>query len=440
MKNEFLGAMQSGAEQYLKGLNELSEKFMGANASSSKGPSWSEGMEQFAKLYGGTNNAHEGVFDQIMTQGKGFVSMLEKMYQSASLGNQTGSGIDFAALGQQMLAELAKNNPFSNLPGVQIPGMNFSGLPGMASFGNASSFGATPNFAMPNFPGFSGGGFDPKTFSAENFLNMPAFGSNRESQERKQALIKHIASYMQAMQAYQGLQMKSIQMAIERMQSKLEERNEHGRQLDSLKAVYDLWIDALEESFAEVALTKDYQTAYGQLVDAQMRVRANVQKQIELATGEIGMPTRSELEGVHQKLAETRRTLRMELSELKAEIAELKASRAAKSVSVKSEGSPAGGKAIQVSPAGGKAIQVSPEGDTEKKVSPKEQAVKATPIKAAVVKAEVVKAETATPALAAPKVLKASSSNLLSAAKALAVKKTVAKSTAPKSTTPSRKK
>ena len=415
MQNEFLGAMQSGAEQYMKGLNELSEKFMGANASSGKGPSWSDGMQQFAKLYGGGSNAHEGFFDQVMSQGKGFVSMLEKMYQSASQGDQSGNAIDFAALGQQMLAELAKNNPFANLPGVQIPGMNFSAMPGMAGFGNSAGFGA-----MPNIPGFSGAafsGFDPKTLSVENFLNMPAFGSNRESQERKQALIKHIASYMQAMQGYQALQMKSIQMAIERMQSKLEERNEHGRQLDSLKAVYDLWIDALEESFAEVALTKDYQLAYGQLVDAQMRVRANVQKQIELATGEIGMPTRSELEGVHQKLAETRRTLRVELNALKAEIAELKASRAEKPMSVKAE------------------------------------VVKAVPVKAEVVK----------PAQTAPKVLKSSSNSLLNAAKAVAVKtpavkapasKTAAvktpvvktpstpavKSTGPKSTTPSRKK
>ena len=401
MQNEFLGAMQSGAEQYLKGLNELSEKFMGANAMSGKSPSWSEGMEQFAKLYGGSNNAHEGVFDQVMTQGKGFVSMLEKMYQSASQGNQSGSAIDFAALGQQMLAELAKNNPFTHLPGLQTPGMNFSSMaiPGMAGFGNSGNFGA-----MPNFPGFSGqgfsGGFDAKTFSVENFLNMPAFGSNRESQERKQALIKHIGSYMQAMQGYQALQMKSIQMAVERMQSKLEERNEHGRQLDSLKAVYDLWIDALEESFAEVAMTKDYQLAYGQLVDAQMRVRANVQKQIELASGEIGMPTRSELEGVHQKLAETRRTLRVELNELKAEIAELKASRATKAA-----------------------------GET---------------VKVAAVKAEIVKAEVEKPALIVRNAVKSPSSNLLSAAKAVAVKKSatktlstpVVKSTAPKSTGP----
>ena len=431
MQNEFLGAMQSGAEQYLKGLNELGEKFMGANATSGKGPSWSEGMEQFAKLYGGNNNANEGLFDQVLSQGKGFVSMLEKMYQSASQGKQAGNAIDFAALGQQMLAELSKNNPFANLPGVQIPGMNFSAMsmPGMSGFGNTAGFGATPNFSMPNFPNFTGfnGSFDPKTLSVENFLNMPAFGSNRESQERKQALIKHIGSYMQAMQAYQALQMKSIQMAIERMQGKLEERNEHGRQLDSLKAVYDLWIDALEESFAEVALSKEYQAAYGQLVDAQMRVRANVQKQIELATGEIGMPTRSELEGVHQKLAETRRTLRTELSELRAEIAELKASRVAKPASVKPE------------------------------AAVKAEVVKAEAVKTEAVKAEAVKAELAAgnagkqvakPALAAPKAVKSPSSNLLSAAKAVALKKSgvktpnvlVAKSTASKSTTQSRKK
>jgi polyhydroxyalkanoate synthase subunit PhaE len=316
MQNEFLGAMQSGAEQYLKGLNELSEKFMGSNAMSGQGPSWSEGMEQFAKLYAG-GNSHEGVFDQLMSQGKGFVAMLEKMYQAG--GQSTGGNIDFASLGQQMLGELAKNNPFTQIPGLQMPGLQLPGTNAGMGFPGMSGM----NFTMPTFPVF-----DAKTFSVENFLNMPAFGSNRESQERKTSLIKHMGSYMQALQGYQALQMKSIQMAIERMQGKLEERSEPGRGLDSMKAVYDLWIDALEESFAEVALTKDYQSAYGQVVDAQMRVRANVQKQIELATGEIGMPTRSELEGVHQKLAEVRRSMRTELAGLKAEIAELKSARA----------------------------------------------------------------------------------------------------------------
>jgi polyhydroxyalkanoate synthase subunit PhaE len=243
--------------------------------------------------------------------------MLEKVYQAGGHTGQT----DFASLGQQWLAELSKNNPFMQ------QGSAFAGMPGFNAHGpNFPGFGAN-SFAMPNF----GTSFDPKMMSMQHFLNMPAFGLNRESQERQQELMKHVQAYAQAMQGYQEQQAKSMQMAVDRMQSKLEERNEPGRELDSLKAVYDLWIDALEEAFAEVAMTAEYQKVYGTLVDAQMRARANVQKQIELATGQVGMPTRTELEGVHQKLAEVRRSFRNELAELKAEIAELKAGKKAKS-------------------------------------------------------------------------------------------------------------
>jgi polyhydroxyalkanoate synthase subunit PhaE len=289
MQKDFFGAMQSGAEQYFKGLNELGQKFMGQNASQAM-PSWAQGTEQFAKLYGG--GAHDGLFDQVMSQGKAFVGMLEKLHQAG----QQDSQVDFSGLAQQWLGELSKQNPFMQMPG----------------------FGAVKS---------PFGDFDPSMFTSQHFLNMPAFGSSRESQERQTDMFKQVQAYAKAMQDYQALQLKSTQMAVDRMQSKLEERNEPGRELDSLKAVYDLWIDALEESFAEVALTAEYQKAYGNLVDAQMRVRANVQKQIELATGQVGMPTRTELEGVHLKLAELRRSFRSEIAELKGELAALKSSR-----------------------------------------------------------------------------------------------------------------
>jgi polyhydroxyalkanoate synthase subunit PhaE len=194
------------------------------------------------------------------------------------------------------------------------------GMPNMGMGMGMPNFGAN-GFSMPNMAA----GFDPSMFSMQHFLNMPAFGLNRESQERKTELVKHLGAYMKATQAYNALQSTSMKNAVEVMQSKLEERNEPGRQLDSLKAVYDLWIDSLEESFAKVALSTEYQTAYGALVDAQMRVKANVNKQIELATGEIGMPTRTELEGVHQKLADVRRTLRAEIASLKNDVETLKA-------------------------------------------------------------------------------------------------------------------
>jgi polyhydroxyalkanoate synthase subunit PhaE len=315
MQNDFMKAMQNGADLYLKGLSDLGAQYLGQSAAENAGAPWAQGMEQFVKLFSGAQsgfgnqtgaNQSEHLFEQVMSQGKAYVSMLEKLYQSSS----QGTNVDFSSLAKQWLDELSKANPF-----MQLPNFNAAG------------------FQMPN--AFS---FDPSMMNAQHFLNMPAFGSSRESQERHTDLIKQMQAYMEAMQGYQALQNKSMKMAIDRMQSKVEERNQPGRELDSLKAIYDLWIDALEESFAEVALSPEYQTAYGRLVDAQMRVRANVQKQIELASGQFGMPTRTELEGVHQKLAEVRRTMRSEIAELRAEIESLKSQVAPSAVDKKESG------------------------------------------------------------------------------------------------------
>lgn len=295
MNNDFFGAIKSGAEQYLKGLTEMGQNLMGQQFAQDGGPkSWSEGMEQFAKLHSAGQNS-EALFEQIMSQGKAFVGMLEKLYQAG----KGDAPMDFSALGQQWMAELSKNNPFlatGNLPG----------------------------FSSAQWPNFSG--MDASLLDPMRALKMPAFGLNREAQERQQELLRHLHAYAQATNSCNALQNSSIKLAIERMQSKLAERSEPGRSLESFKAVYDLWIDALEEAFAEVAMSKQYQAAYGELVDAQMRVRANVQKQVELSCAQVGMPTRTELEGVHQKLADLRRRSRQEIAELKAEIAQIKAS------------------------------------------------------------------------------------------------------------------
>jgi hypothetical protein len=79
--------------------------------------------------------------------------------------------------------------------------------------------------------------------------------------------------------------------------------------LKSFREVYDLWIDAAEEGYAEVALSMEFREVYGALVNAQMRVRQQVQGEVERAGAALGMPTRTELSSVHQKLADMRRRM-----------------------------------------------------------------------------------------------------------------------------------
>lgn len=143
-----------------------------------------------------------------------------------------------------------------------------------------------------------------------SWLRMPAFGAGREHQERMQQLAGHMAEYQQASSAYAALMAKAQQEAFLIFENRLIDHEEPGRQLQSARALFDLWIDAAEEGYAEIALSPEFREVYGRLVNAQMRVRAGVQRMVEDASAQLGMPTRSELDGAHRKLAQLEREVR----------------------------------------------------------------------------------------------------------------------------------
>jgi hypothetical protein len=145
---------------------------------------------------------------------------------------------------------------------------------------------------------------------ALSWLRVPAFGVMREHQERWQHLAQAQAELQQRTDAYNALMQQATQDAYAIFESKLAEREEPGRQIESARALFDLWIDAAEEAYAKIALSPEFRQAYGQLVDAQMRVRAGVQREVEQASAAFGMPTRTELDGAHRKIVELERQLR----------------------------------------------------------------------------------------------------------------------------------
>jgi hypothetical protein len=143
-----------------------------------------------------------------------------------------------------------------------------------------------------------------------NAFNAPAFGIAREHQERWQALAKSQMDYQQALSAYNAQLMECGQRAFAKFEDLLAERSEPGRQIDSARALFDLWIDAAEEAWGEVAMTPEFRAAYGDLVNAQSRVRAGVQGEVERSTGMLGMPTRTEVNSSHRKVTQLEREVR----------------------------------------------------------------------------------------------------------------------------------
>jgi hypothetical protein len=153
-----------------------------------------------------------------------------------------------------------------------------------------------------------GTGMPPAGFDAlRGLLDTPAFGHSREQQAQQQALLRALLDHQQASARYQELLARAQAQGAERMQRKLAEP---GFQVDSLKAMYDLWVDAVEEAYAEIALSDEFREAYAAQGNTQMRVRQLQQRQVEQWCREVGLPTRSEVATLGQRLQELRRELR----------------------------------------------------------------------------------------------------------------------------------
>jgi len=165
--------------------------------------------------------------------------------------------------------------------------------------------------------------------------HIPGFGLHREQQAHQQALIAAMLESAEQQRRYQALILKANAQGLERLQDKLADHVEPGRQLESLKALYDLWVDAAEEAYAEIALSDEFREVYGAMVNAQMRERQLVQEHLEDLCRQLGLPTRSEVDSLGRRLQEVRRELRAaagvpvaaELAALREELRALKASR-----------------------------------------------------------------------------------------------------------------
>jgi len=173
---------------------------------------------------------------------------------------------------------------------------------------------------------------------------IPAFGLNREQQMQQQTMAAAVLESLQASARYQALIQRANTQGMERLQDKLALHAEPGRQIDSLKALYDLWVDAAEEAYAEIALSDEFREVYGEMVNSQMRVRHLQQRQTEQICQQLGVPTRAEVSSLGERLQSLRRefraghapspqdlageiaTLRQELAELKRQLADGKES------------------------------------------------------------------------------------------------------------------
>ena len=241
---------------------------------------WATGLSSHSSSL---NAAGEEQIERLLSGLKGYFGLLE------SLQSQVGSD----ATGEQWRSLLG--------------GIFGGGQPFIQAFSEASALaGGGPQAWMEAWSRMQ----NPLQSGIGTMLGMPAFGPVREYQERAQRLARDLLDYQEQLRRYNQLLARAGRRGAERFEAMLAERTEPGRAVESLRALYDLWVDAAEEGFQEVALSPEWSEVYGALVNAQMRVRQGVQQQSERTAREFGLPTRSEVATLGQRLHDLRRQVR----------------------------------------------------------------------------------------------------------------------------------
>ena len=295
------GDFEAVARQYWSAWGEAMRQAGVGGAAPPPASQWQQAVDWWSQLMpGGRSQANDAVgrFNQQASQWFGQMQQV-----AAQFAGRDSSPTDISQAWRRAMGAHA-DNPFPDM---------FKAMRGQGAHGLDDWL----EQVKPYLEGFQQ--------QSQRWQQMPAFGQYREHQERWQALQRAQQEYQQHSEAFNGLMGKCAQRAFEVFEDKLAAREEPGRQITSARGLFDLWIDAAEEAYAGIALSQEFREVYGALGNAQMRLRAAIQLEVEHLTGLFGMPTRTEIDSAHRKIADLERALRRAAAAGNRPVAERKA-------------------------------------------------------------------------------------------------------------------
>jgi class III poly(R)-hydroxyalkanoic acid synthase PhaE subunit len=279
-----------------------------------------EGFEQWARLFASGGGSQGETIERMLDSVKSYSAFMQSMLTTMA-GAPDGAATSWSDALRQGFAMSGQNTAMFDHPAARAWREMSAGQGGN---GFAQVLGLLNAFRAPPDGGDA----------IKAVLGLPAFGLLREHQEHYQKTALAWIDYKEQMNRYNALMLDAVQRGFAHFEGKLAEREQPGRQIESLRALYDLWVDAAEEGYAEVALSNEFREVYGALVNAQMRVRSQIQKEVERVSVDFGMPTRSEIDSIGKRLQALRREVRAngagdtqgaELAALRAEFSTFKA-------------------------------------------------------------------------------------------------------------------
>jgi class III poly(R)-hydroxyalkanoic acid synthase PhaE subunit len=295
----------------------MSEQWQAPSSSAFQGP-WADFFKEWQNAVSGSpQNRNTDAFQQYFTKtGETFLDMMEKFYQA------TGQAKPLDQMVQEWIDQLqtfyanalqASSQPFD----VSEEHKSFA-----HSINKASQVWAS--MLQPEGPPGKTGAKKDVCHAFEHIgclTSMPGLGYNRKKQEQLNDLYKLWCEYHCKSRAYNAGMAKMGIKAVKKFQAYLANPPQDHEPLTSLRGIYEKWVDACEEVYAEYAMSEEYTRLYGEAVNALMAFKKQQNKMADDMLEELNMPTRREVDSMHERQHDLRRDnlqLRKDIAKLQA--------------------------------------------------------------------------------------------------------------------------
>ncbi len=293
----------------------------GAAGNSSQADLWSQGFDLWRQALGGQGQPDiELAMQKCMSMGREYFAMAEQVSKSLADGSKPVEAVN------QWLEQLKQAlQQFSGVPGFDGANVNdfmkqwFSPTQSWQQMVSALTPMQQATWQMPgmNTSVFNmGEAIDP----LGKVLSAPGIGYFREPQEKQQKGLQLALEYNEANykfnQAFLRVAIESIQGFQQRL-LKLDAESVP----KSLRQLYDLWVEVSEEHYAEFAMSDEYQTLYGDMVNRLMILKKHYSEIADDTLRALNLPNTREVDTMQKRLQQLRREnieLRKEIKEIRA--------------------------------------------------------------------------------------------------------------------------
>lgn len=268
----------------------------------SQAPTWAQDLNQWwSSVTQDSPPQIQDVLSRVMEMGKVYLGLAEQVYSNSKIDPDTPSVEAWMRTLEQSF------NQGRNQGGVTAGnlGLGHSLFEGWQQLvGNMQSMNlfrdvGTGGLNMPN-----AGLWQEHLQKA---LASPSFGLSQEGQARLKKLAALALGYQQAMDRYSEAFATQGQASVQALRVRIQSLADAGKQVTSLRELYDLWVDVSEDTYAQFAASEHYQTLYGELVNAFLLLKQGMNEHLEAEFKAFGLPVRADYEAIIKKQYEIKR-------------------------------------------------------------------------------------------------------------------------------------